>query len=408
MLFSLAYRNLWRNGRRSLLTLSAMIVSLALLILALSIFSGMLRDILASATEQYHGHLVISEGDYQENHDLYTTLAETDLPLIERLADSDQVTGLSPRLRGYGLISHTDNSYPAELLGVHPSQEAGVTSLQRQLVAGSALNDGDDRGAIIGETLARRLGVKPGAELVFVTQAADGSIGNDLLIVRGIFKTGDSAHDNGLLLVPLGWLQRTLALPGQVHEVALAIADPMSAPETAARLRPLLPEGVSIVDWGTLLPQMREAIASFDVSRMIFSVILYFATGLGVLNTLFMSVMERTREFGILMAIGLRPGRIRLLVLLESILLGLLGASLGVAGGLVLCALMRDNGLDLSAWITPISYAGGTLPPRLHTVLELRNLLDPTLMLLLTTLIAGVFPARRAARLQPVAAIRMD
>jgi len=407
MLLSLAFRNLWRNGRRTLLTLSAMVVSLALLILALSIFSGMLRDILASATEQYHGHLVISRDDYQETHDLYTTMTEAHLPLA-KIAASNPVQGLSPRLRGYGLVSHADSSYPAELLGIRPDAESGVTSLQRQLIAGTALAADDDHGAVLGASLARRLGVKPGDELVFVTQAADGSIGNDLLTVRGIFKTGDSGHDNGLLLVPLGWLQQTLALPGQVHEVALAITDPMTASASANQLRPLLPDGIHIVDWGTLLPEMREAIASFDVSRLIFSVILYFATGLGVLNTLFMSVMERTREFGILMAIGMRPRSIRLLVLLESALLGLLGASLGVMGGIALCAVMSDTGIDLSAWITPISYAGGTLPPRLRAVLELRNLLDPTLMLLFTTLLAGFFPARRAARLQPVAAIRMD
>jgi len=407
MLLSLAYRNLWRNERRTLLTLSAMVVSLALLIMALGIFAGMLRDVLASATEQYHGHLVINRGDYQDSRDLYTTLGEDELPL-DALGKADRVVGLSPRLRGFGLVSHADSSYPAELLGIRPQAEAGVTSLQQQLVAGVTLSEDDTDGALLGESLAYRLGVNPGDELVFVTQAADGSIGNDLLTVRGVFKTGDIGHDNGLLLVPLAWLQRTLALPGQVHELALSIADPMAAADSAAQLRPLLPDGVQITDWGALLPEMREAIASFDVSRLIFSVILYFAAGLGVLNTLFMSVLERTREFGILMAIGLRPGRIRLLVLLESLLLALLGVALGLCGGLLLSLALQKTGIDLSRWITPISYAGGTLPPRLHTVIELRNFTDPALMLLLTTLFAGIFPARRAARLQPVAAIRMD
>jgi len=407
MLLSLAYRNLWRNGRRTLLTLSAMIVSLALLILALGIFAGMLRDVLASATEQYHGHLVISSGDYQESRDLYTTLDETTLPL-PALEKDHQIIGISPRLRGFGLVSHGDSSYPAELLGIHPSAEASVTSLQRQLVVGTPLTDDDTDGALLGESLAKRLGVKTGDELVFVTQAADGSIGNDLLTIRGIFKTGDAVHDNGLLLVPIGWLQRTLALPGKIHEVALAITDPLAAAASAARLQPLLPKPLQVTDWGTLLPEMREAIASFDVSRLIFSIILYFAAGLGVLNTLFMSVLERTREFGILMAIGLRPGRVRLLVLLESLLLALLGVALGLTGGLLLSLAMEKTGIDLSRWITPISYAGGTLPPRLHTILELRNFTDPALMLLATTLFAGVFPARRAAKLQPVAAIRMD
>jgi ABC-type lipoprotein release transport system permease subunit len=407
MLLTLALRNIWRNKRRSLLTVSAMVVSSSLLILALGVFSGMLRDMLSSVTEQYHGHVVVMQKGYEEDRDMFANFSP-DPQLLERIEERPEVVGLSPRLRGFGLVSHEVSSYPAELLGIRPEAEKGVTTLARHLVAGRFLDAETGDGAVIGRGLAKKLGVVPGDELVFVTQAADGSIGNDLLKVSGVFATGDSGQDNSLVLVGLPWLQRVMVLEGRVHELALAVREPMRAEAAAGDLRPLLPAGLSALDWGQLLPEMREVIASYDVSRMIIVVILYFATGLGILNTFFMSVMERTREFGILMAMGMRPARIRLLVLLETLSMGVLSLILGVFLGLLMSLYMARVGIDLSAAISPVTYAGGTILPRLGAVLEPVNFVIPALLLLAVCVLAGFLPANRAARLQPVEAIREE
>jgi ABC-type lipoprotein release transport system permease subunit len=407
MLLRLALRNIWRNRRRSLLTLSAMVVSSSLLILALGVFSGMLADILASATEQYQGHLVVNRAGYQDDRDLYDAFAPpADLQAI--LRRNPAVLGASPRLRAFGLVSHDRDTYPAELLGIHPQAESQVTTLAQHLEAGAWLDPADADGALLGRGLAARLDVGPGDELVFVTQAADGSIGNDLLRVSGIFATGDRSHDNSLVMVNLPWLQRVMVLPGEIHEVAVRLADPMRAGEIAAALAKELPPPLVARGWETLLPEMKEAIASFDVSRMIIVIILYLATGLGILNTFFMSVLERTREFGILMAIGMRPWRIRAMVLLETLAMGVLALVAGVGLGLLMSLYMARYGIDLSGVLTPITYAGGTLPPRLHAVLEVSNLVIPALLLLVVCLLAGYLPANRAAKLRPVEAIREE
>ncbi len=407
MLLTLAFRNLWRNRRRTLLTLSAMVVSAALLILALGVFSGMFKDMLASATEQYYGHLVIAHPEYHLRRDLYAHLPIdiVDLPAIDReLA----ITGKSPRLRSFGLLSRPETSQPVELLGIIPELEQQVTSLQRQLTAGHYPTAEEHNGALIGQGLAHKMKVQPGDELVFITQAADGSIGNDLLIVSGIFATGDSRHDNNLVLAPLPWLQQVLVLPGRIHEVAMVIDDPMIAAQVADRMAPHLSGNIEVLDWGDLLPEMREVIAAYDVSRMIIVTILYMATGLGILNTFFMSVMERTREFGILMAQGMRPWSIRGLVLLETLLLSIIALAIGLFCGAIMTLYMQQVGIDLSAYITPVTYAGGTILPRLHAVFESGNFLVPAGMLLLVSLFAGFLPANRAARLDPVAAVRED
>ncbi len=405
MLLTLAFRNLWRNRRRTLLTLSAMVVSAALLILALGVFSGMFRDMLASATEQYYGHLVLAHSDYHERRDLFAHLDEE---IASRYISSGdpEIIGISPRLRSFGLISLLETSQPVEMLGIIPDQEKQVTSLQTKLVAGEYPSEKVRNGAMIGQGLARKLRVKTGDEMVFVTQAADGSIGNDLLIITGIFATGDSRNDNNLVLAPLQWVQKIMVLPGRIHEVAMTLADPMLAARAADRLNPRLPDNVEILDWGDLLPEMREVIAAYDVSRMIIVTILYMATGLGILNTFFMSVMERTREFGILMAQGMRPWTIRGLVLLETCILGCIALAIGLTCGAVMTLYMQQIGIDLAGYITPVTYAGGTILPRLHAVFEAGNFYVPAGMLLLVSLIAGFLPANRAARLDPVQAVR--
>jgi ABC-type lipoprotein release transport system permease subunit len=405
MLLTLALRNLWRNRRRSLLTLSAMVVSSALLILALGVFSGMFADMLASGTEQYHGHIVISARGYQEDRDLFRVFATPDIEL-QTLEARPEILAAAPRLRSFGLVSHRAQSEPAELLGIDVRREARVTTLSEKLQAGSPLRAGDRDGALIGSGLARKLGIDVGGELVILTQAADGSIGNDLLKVRGIFSSGDRHQDNALVLVQLDWLRRLLVLPDAIHEIALRVREPLLAAPLADQLAATLPANFEVLDWGDLLPQMRDAIAAYDVSRLIMVGVLYLATGLGILNTFFMSVLERTREFGLLMALGIRPWQIRLLVLSESLLLGVISLAIGLSSGLLLSLYMARIGIDLSDYISPISYAGGTILPRLHAVIDFDNFFIPSLLLLLISLLAAFLPANRAAKLRPAKALR--
>ncbi|MDK2848093.1 MAG: hypothetical protein PWP34_1446 [Desulfuromonadales bacterium] len=407
MLLSLALRNIWRNKRRTLLTVSAMVVSSALLILALGIFSGMLNDMLAAATEQYRGHLVISMPGYQQDREIFNSFVP-DFVLLEELDKDPDVLGVSPRLRGFGLLSHGHNTYPAELLGIRPRKERQVTNLEKHLTGGRYPAEEAADEALLGRGLAQKLGVEPGDELVFVTQAADGSIGNDLLTVTGIFATGDTTHDNSLVLVPLAWLQKVMVLENKVHEIALRIHRPDKASVLADRLSALLPGQLRIVTWGSLMPELQEAILSFDASRLIVAVILYLATGLGILNTVYMSVMERTREFGVLMAIGMRTWQIRLLVLSETLIMGLLSLIVGCGLGAFMTLYMQQVGIDLSRHLTPITYAGSTILPRLHAVNEAGNYLLPAVMLLIIALLAGWLPARRAAKLQPADALREE
>ena len=283
-----------------------------------------------------------------------------------------------------------------------------MTLLHDKIVKGRFLKETDRNSLIIGWGLAEKLKVELGDTVVFVTQAADGSIGNDLLTITGIFRTGDRRHDNNLVLAPLAWLQNLLVLPGRIHEISMRIHNPMNASVLASRINAQLRTEATVLDWGELLPEMREVISAYDVSRMIVVIILYLATGLGILNTFFMSVMERTREFGILLAQGMSPWLIRQLVLLEAMLLAIMSLFVGLFLGGLLTFYMQQVGIDLSKYITPVTYAGGTILPRLHAVFDLGNFLAPAIVLLLVSVAASYLPANRAAKLNPVIAIREE
>jgi len=404
LLARVALRNITRNKRRSFLTVSAMVMASSMLMVVLGFSAGKMNDMLVSATEQYHGHIVIAGEGYQDSQDFYTHFGESDID-DSRWKALDGVKGVSPRLRCFGLVSHDEITSSVEVLGVHPEQEAAVTSLQGSLVQGCGIS-GSQSGVIMGEGLARSLGVAPGDTLVFVTRAADGSIGNDLLELKGIFSTGNTRNDNALLLVNLEWLQDLLVLPGQVHELAVSVHEPLEASSVTASIAGLLPQGFEVQDWRDFLPEIRDAIVINHVSNGIIIAIMYFAAALCVFNTCYMSVMERSREFGIIMALGARPWSIRILVLLESLFMGCAAVGFGIVLGFLFNWYLQDVGIDLSGMISPITYGGGTIMPRIHSVIQPVDQILVALCLLAICPVAGFIPANKAASLTPVEVIR--
>jgi len=406
ILVTLALRNIWRNRRRSLLTISAMVVSSAMLLLAIGVSAGKMHDMLASATEQYCGHLVISGVGYQADRSMFIHFAPNPA-LLEKLKSNPAIQGISPRLQGYGLLSFGQSSLPVEALGVEPVREADVTTLQDSLISGSRLAL-KDNGVLLGTGLAEKLGVQPGDELAFVAGANDGSIGNGLLVVKGIFATGNTRNDNGLIMVKLRWLQDIFVLPDAVHTLAVNVRDPMRANVLAAELQTALGNTFEVQDWSVFLPEIRDAIAISHVSNTIILIIFYLATGVCIFNTFYMSVMERSFEFGVLMALGTRPGQIRIMVLLESFFMGGLSVLLGIALGFGINLYMQEVGVDLSGHVASITYAGGTILPRVHSVIEPGYQIGAAALLLLVCLAAGFLPANRAASMNPVQAIKGD
>ncbi|MCE5249812.1 ABC transporter permease [bacterium] len=407
LLMKLGYRNLWRNRRRTVLTMTAISVATTMVILMLGIYDGMFWDMIESATELYHGHVKITAEKYQDEHKIYMTLPEDGLR-GKILADS-RVKGVAGRVRGFALLSfgegETSHTQPAELFGINPDEERTVTRLESHVREGSFISGTDSKDILLGIGLAKRLEAEVGGEIVAMGQGSDGSIAADIFHVSGIVDTGDPIRDVSLAVVGRKTLQDMLVLDGQIHEWAVSLKRPIAAEVWAREFRPEVP-GVEVTSWYGFLPQMKQILDYWYAARYIFALIFYFAVVLVAVNTMYMMFFERLREFGIMGALGLRIRKLSFMIIIEGFLISsIAGIAGGIAGSLI-SLYMYGHPVDLSMFFSEITFGGTVMQPRLRCYLAVNNICVPVLMIIGLGMIVALFPAWRLKRLHPVDVLR--
>ncbi|HUT63095.1 MAG TPA: FtsX-like permease family protein [Anaerolineae bacterium] len=407
LLVKLAYRNLWRNRRRTLLTISAMAVATTLLILTLGIYDGMLWDMVDGATKVYHGHVKITADQYLERRQLHLTIPENGM--YEKIRTDSEVQGIAGRVRAFALLSfgedESGHTQPSELFGIDPAEERNVTTLHEHVSEGRFLNGSDSHEIILGNGLAKLLEAKIGGEVVAMGQASDGSIAADIFQVTGIIDTGDPVRDASLAVVGRKTLQRMFVLEGKLHELSITLKHSPDAKKWASKLQPEF-QGMEVTSWNTFLPQIGQIMEAWGAMKFIFAAIFYFAVILVAANTMYMALLERMREFGIMTAIGFKRRRLTRMIILEgSLMSGIAGIAGGLAG-MIGSFYLKNHVIDLSAFITQISYAEATLQPRLRSYPTLDNILGPTVMIILLGMIVAIFPARKLRRFRPIDVLR--
>jgi ABC-type lipoprotein release transport system permease subunit len=412
-LLQIAWRNLWRNPRRTLISISAIALGYAMLLLFACLLEGLSQQMVENGTRLGLSHIQVHAPGYYPDRSLYQTLGGREgadiSELLATLTSDPRVRAASPRVYGYGLVSSAQQSAGAGILGVVPAQEPHLTTLHTRIVKGSYLSEQMPKGIVMGEKLADSIGAGVGSEIVLVTQAADGSIGNDLYTVIGIFRTGLEATDRGLVLMSLASVQELLSLaPARIHEVGVIVSNRVEATALASalevRLSKLLP--VEVRAWPELAPELAEYVRMSRSSTSIIFFIVFLIAIIGIMNTMLMAVFERTRELGVLMALGMRPVQVIGLVLAEAA--GLVGASLVLGGGLGVPLLwyLQLHGLDLRSFMGEISIAGAVVDPLWYGQQDFSAYGRAALGLAIVALVSALYPALRAARLRPLQAIR--
>ena len=412
LILRLGWRNLWRNPRRSLLSIGAVAVAFGVLVTLESLREGMARQLLDNGTRLMLGHLQVHDAGYLPDRDLYTTIGGergTDIPALLRAVESSpRVSVAAPRVIGFGLLSTGPRSAGAQLVGLDPAREARVTSLFGAIVAGQGLADAPSNSVLLGEALAEELEAKTGDRVAVVTQAADGSIGNELLRVRGIFRTGMEAMDRSLALMQMGDLQTLMALgPLRIHEVAARVEDPQSAQEVAGALirSGTLPPGARAESWERLAPALVDYLRLLRGWNWVVVVIIGIFAAFGVLNTMLMAVFERTREMGVLASLGFRPSQVLVMVIAECLCLAAVGLVIGFGLGVLGMGYFTWHGWDLSRWVAGLTIAGVLVDPVLRGTLVWNSMPPIAAALGAITVLAGLAPAVRAARMKPVEAL---
>jgi putative ABC transport system permease protein len=414
-LLQLAWRNLWRNPRRTFIAMAAIALGYAMLLFVACLMAGLRWQMIENGT-----HLVLSEiqvhaPGYYPNRSIQKTLGGvngTDVSaLLAAITADPRVYAAAPRVYGYGLVSASHGSSAGvALLGIVPDQEPKVTVLNTQIVKGTYLTKLMPNRVVVGDKLAGVIGVQLGSEIVLLTQAADGSMGNDLYTVGGIFHTGLDVMDRGLVVMPLSSLQELLHLaPGRIHEVGIKLYDITEATAVAAalgvRLSKILPVQVSA--WPELAPDLAAYVQFNHGVTFVLFFIFFLLAVIGIMNTMLMAVFERTREFGMLMALGMRPVQVIGLIMAEAA--GLAAASL-VVGGTIAAPLLwylQEHGLDLGgATGEVVSVAGVVVGHLWYGRQDFSAYAQAAVGLAATALVSALYPAWRAAHFRPTEAIR--
>lgn len=398
----LAWRNNLRNKRRTGLAALAVGLGLAALIFTDALSVGMLAGIVDTATGTFMGQAQVHRRGFTDTMDADLSVAGGPA-LLARLAADPLVAGAAPRTVTFAMIASPSNSASVMLYGLEPAAERAVSRLDRALVAGDYLA-GEPGAIVIGAALASTLEVELGDKLVVTAAAAGGGdLAQAMLRVGGILDTGSRAMDSNLVFIRLAKAQELLNLGGNFHEIAVAFRNSDHAEDASLPFWADYGGGDNEAQgWPQLVPELGAARGMSAFGIFITAVILSGIVALGITNTLFMSLYERMFEFGVLRAVGTRPGRMALMIVAEAAVLALLSAAVGMAIGWLASHLTGIYGLDY----TGVDFAGVTiLEPIRPKFRPLQYWLYPA-ALFIFTLIVSLYPALYAARMNPIKAMR--
>ncbi|MBF6570838.1 MAG: ABC transporter permease [Candidatus Binataceae bacterium] len=394
--------------------MAAIAFGYAMLLFVACLMAGLRWQMIQNGTCLVMSQIQVHAPGYYPNRALQKTLGGrqgTDVSaLLATIASDRRVIAVAPRVYGYGLLSAAHRSAGVELMGVVPDQEPKITTLNKQIIKGGYLTTHAPKGVVIGDKLASTIGIGLGAEIVLLTQAADGSMGNDVYTVVGILHTGLDAVDRGLVLMSLTSLQDLLHLaPARIHEVGIKLNHITAAATVAAaleiRLSKTLP--VRVKAWPELAPELANYVQFNQGVTVVLFFIFFLVAVIGVMNTMLMAVFERTREFGMLMAVGMRPAQVIGLIMTEAVGLAVASLVLGAALGVPLLWYLQVHGLDLGgATGEVVSVAGVVVGHLWYGRQDFTAYSQAAVGLAVTALVSALYPAWRAAQLRPTEAMR--
>jgi ABC-type lipoprotein release transport system permease subunit len=387
MIPRIAWRSIWRNRRRTLITV-------------LSIGFGLTCAIF---------FIAIAEGVYAQLIDAVDLWIKAAGPLRSQIESLPEVERTKMIILGQGIARSGSGNVSATLMGIEPSVELETSPLARHIVAGRYLDDEDGSWVVIGSELAQRLKVGVGKKMVLTTNDAAGNLVDELCRVRGIFETGSVEIDGYFIQAPIDFARRLFGLPEQgVTQLGVLLRIPEAQEHVLHEARLMVAEqNIAVLPWQKVMPEIASYIKLDRGSNLIFQAILVFLILFTIFNTILMSVLEREREFAVLLALGTKPDQLRLQILMESVYLGLIGCALGLlVGGLAAWA-AQVWGIDLRSLLEEgFTISGFAVSAKMHARVTPGLLLGTTGLVFGATLILSLFPMRRATRLSIVEQLR--
>ncbi len=403
LMFKMAARNVFRQKRRSIYTALAMFGGFFLASISIGLGDGSYSMVINGFTRSNMGHIQIHGKGYLDKPTLYNTI--TDYGEIgEKVMEIDGIDGWTPRLYSGGLASVDNKTSGVQVVGIDPLRENRTMNFSGKVETGEMIADTASHNAMVGKGLAKTLEAKVGDSIVIVSQAADGSIANDIYRISGIIGSGNDLSDRATMYLHIEDAQELFVLYGQIHEMVILADKVKKAVPLTKKVRAVIDTSkYSAKSWQVFAKSFYEAMTADKQGNIITQIVIAIIVAIGVLNTVLMSVLERTREYGVLKAIGTTPLQIFFLILFEVFVLAaasiLIGAAFGIIGNSILAKVGIDFGTEFSM--------GGFTMDKMVSEVSRDSLLLPTLMVFVTAMIVSIFPAVYAARTRPAKTMRM-
>ncbi len=401
-IFKLAYRNVIRSRRRTAVIITAMAFAGFIMILFAALMEGMLMASERNAVTMDVADIQIHAVGYRDDPDLYKRIEHPD-----QLISALNMAGFTaaPRLYGFALAASGSTSAGVRLRGIDVDLEQTVTQIDRHIMEGKWLDNDDLHGVVIGKKLARTLGVSAGDEVIVVGQASDGSMANDLYFVRGILKSVGSEIDSRAFFITDEAFRELMVIYKGAHEIAVMRPGRQGSLEKAtAQVSGLAPD-YEVLNWRQLRPVIARIMDMADTQLLVMILIVYIAVAMVVLNAMLMGVFERIHEFGIMKAIGVTPLQIVMLIYIETMLQTLCAALPALTAGWFVAGHFQKHGIDLSGTASGASFGGVAIDPILYAHASSDAVMTPVVFLIVIAMLSVIYPAVKAALIEPVKAI---
>ncbi len=402
----MAWRNIWRNKLRSSVVIAAIAIGLFGGLAASGIMKGMVTDMIDNALENTVSHIQIHDERFIENNEV-KFLMKNSPELIKKIQAEPEVAAVCERSKSFGMASTASKALGVMINGIEPEKEKKVTKIYTKLTdsLSNYFTSGKKNRILISQKLANKLNAKIKSKIILTFQDYDGNLTGASFKVAGIFKTQNAMFDEQNVFVLKKDLDRLLNLPANSsHEIAILLKDFHQTPELVNKLKKIT--NYYIEPWNKIDPYLELTTSLTGFMLLIFMTIILLALGFAIVNTMLMVILERTKELGMIMAIGMNKRKVFTMIMQETTMLTLTGGVLGILLSIVFIAYFGDKGIDISSVAQGFEALGYSSV--MYPKLNFTDYLQVIFMVLLTGIISSIFPTIRAIKMKPAEAVRMD
>ncbi len=410
LILKLAWRSIWRNWRRSAITIAAIFFAVFLSVAMRGIQLGTYENNINIAASIFTGYMQIQREGYNDNPTLLRSFNYNE-EIRRYLSAINNIKAFTPRINSFGLIGKGEKSFGVALFGIDPDTEKNVTTMHTKVERGKYLSNDRKYDIIIGKTLNKNLNAQIGDTIVILTSGLDGSMGNLKFRISGVTKMGSNDFDAMSVFMTLEAAKELMAMGDRITSIAISLESIDLLPDVKKDLNKYFADNkidgkqLTVLDWGELMPEMKQSIELDDISGILFLAILIVVVGFGILNTLTMSITERFREFGVMLAIGTDHSTLIKIVIFETLILTFVGLLLGSFVGYLVNYYIYLYPITLGGEIADLTQEFG-FEPKVWSSIEPMIFVKNTIVILITALVAFIYPAWKVLKLEALKGIR--